>query len=325
MVLITLKTRIRVPAKINLFLAVGPLRADGYHDISTVFHAVSLYDEVTVATTDENGRLGHPAGGRHARVRLSHDAGPEVPADDTNLVVRAAMALISHIGYEAVPHSRAVGVQKEWPLVDLGVEKRIPVAAGMAGGSADAAGTLIAMNRHWELDLPLSELHAIGAKLGADVPFCLYGGSAIGTGTGTDVVPIASRAVFHFVVATSPFTLSTPTVYQVFDQLPPPPLRPIEGVLQALTRGDVHALGAAMKNDLQAAALALRPELAQGLVQLERAGAIRAMVSGSGPTLLGLAESADHARIIAQTCAPFFKSTHVISSTLSGPGWPNEK
>lgn len=324
MVLITLQTQVRVPAKINLHLAVGPLRDDHYHEITTIFHSVSLYDEVTVATTDENGRLGHPAGARHTRVRLSHDAGPEVPGDGSNLVMKAAMALISHVGYTAVPDDLATGEQTHWPLLDLEVTKRIPVAAGMAGGSADAAGTLIALNEHWGLHLPLQDLAQIGAKLGADVPFCLYGGTALGTGTGTDVVPVATRSVFHFVAGTSPYALSTPAVYRAFDTLPTGQAHPVDLVLQAVTRGDAHQLAQAMHNDLEPAAIALQPELAQKRKAMERAGALRAMVSGSGPTMLGLAENAEHAQAIAHACAPFFKSTHVISSTLSGPCWPNQ-
>ncbi|WP_336248849.1 4-(cytidine 5'-diphospho)-2-C-methyl-D-erythritol kinase [Stomatohabitans albus] len=322
--LITLETHVRVPAKINLHLAVGPLRDDRYHEITTIFHTVSLFDDVTVVTTDENGRLGHPAGARHSRVRLSHNAGPEVPGDGSNLMVRAATALIAHVGYTAVPDSLAVGEQEDWPLLDLGVCKQIPVAAGMAGGSADAAGTLLALNRHWDLHLSLDTLASIGATLGADVPFCLYGGTALGTGTGSDVVPVATRSVFHFVAGTSNLSLATPAVYAAFDQLPPPQPHPVDEVLQAVTAGDVARLAEAMSNDLEPAAIALRPEIAHQLKAMERAGALRAMVSGSGPTILGLAEDAGHAQTIAQECAPLFKSTHVISSTLSGPYWPNQ-
>lgn len=323
MVLIRVETPICVPAKINLHLAVGPLRDDRYHEITTIFHTVSLYDDVAVSTTDENGRLGHPAGARHSRVRLSHDAGPEVPGDASNLMVRAAMALISYVGYTAVPDALASGDQQDWPLLDLSVTKRIPVAAGMAGGSADAAGTLLALNAHWQLDLPLDTLATIGSTLGADVPFCLYGGTALGTGTGADVVPIATNSVFTFVAGTSHAHLSTPAVYKAFDQLEPPAAHPVDGVLQAVTTGDVERLGAAMRNDLEPAAIALYPELAEKIATMETAGALRAMVSGSGPTILGLARNAVHAQEIAEAAAPFFKSTHVISSTLSGPRWPN--
>lgn len=322
--LIRVETPICVPAKINLHLAVGPLRADGYHDITTIFHSVSLFDDITVATTDEYGRLGHPAGARHSRVRLSHDAGPEVPEDASNLMVKAAMALIHHVGFTAVPEALATGVQQDWPLVDLSVTKRIPVAAGMAGGSADAAGTLLALNQHWQLNLPIERLAEIGATLGADVPFCLYGGTALGTGTGTEVVPVATRSVFHFVAATSPTSLATPAVYSAFDRLPTPSPQPVDRVLQAITAGNPEQLAVAMHNDLELAAIALQPDLAKKIEVMEEAGALRAMVSGSGPTILGLAEDAAHAEAIATASAPFFKSTHVISSTLGGPRWPNQ-
>lgn len=322
--LITVETPIRVPAKINLHLAVGPLRDDQYHEITTIFHTVSLFDDVTVATTDENGRLGHPAGARHSRVRLSHDAGPEVPGDASNLMVRAAMALISHVGYTAVPDALAEGDQQDWPLLDLAVTKRIPVAAGMAGGSADAAGTLLALNRHWQLDLPIETLAEIGKMLGADVPFCLYGGTALGTGTGADVVPVATKSVFYFVAGTSNLHLSTPAVYRAFDGLPAPSVYPVDGVLKAVTTGDVDQLAESMHNDLEPAAIALQPELADKIAAMETAGALRAMVSGSGPTILGVARNAVHAQAIAEATAPFFKSTHVISSTLSGLHWPNQ-
>lgn len=258
---------VRAPAKVNLQLAVGAPRPDGYHDLINVFHAVSLCDDVHAAPADgvtvsvEGPRPGAPA--------------PEVPLDGTNLAVRAAHALAEHVGLPAEVH--------------LTIRKRIPVAGGMAGGSADAAAALLACDALWGTGLPRDELEELAAGLGADVPFALAGGTAVGVGRGDRLTPVLGRGQFHWVFAIAEGGLSTPAVYAECDRLRGAAAgevtpEPDEALMTALRRGDAKALGRALSNDLQDAALALRPALAQTLAAGVEHGALGAVVSGSGPT-----------------------------------------
>ncbi|MBP2705372.1 4-(cytidine 5'-diphospho)-2-C-methyl-D-erythritol kinase [Microbispora sp. RL4-1S] len=277
---------VRVPAKVNLQLAVGPLRDDGYHDLVNVFHAVSLFDEVTAAEPDRAGAADRPV-----RVRVEGEWAADVPASDDNLAVRAAAALAARAGrsYRA----------------DLLIRKTIPVAGGMAGGSADAAAALVACNELWGLGLPLPDLMEIGADIGSDVPFALLGGTAVGTGRGERLTALETSGVFHWVFALADGGLSTPRVYGECDRLRAeagaavPWPRVSEPLLAALREGDAPALGRTLSNDLQPAALALRPSLAATLRVGRDAGALGAIVSGSGPTCAFLAESAEHAGALA--------------------------
>lgn len=261
--------RVRVAGKINLALRSGPLRADGYHSLATVFQAVSLFDEV-------DARWARPG---QISVQVLGDQADLVPTDDTNLAVRAARLLRDLVA------SKPVGV-------DLTIRKAIPVTGGMAGGSADAAAALLACAVLWDLDVSPEEMRALGARLGADVPFCLTGGSALGTDRGDQLAPVLSRGSYHWVLAFGEGELSTPAVFAKFDELGlattgnfevPPEL------LNALVSGDPHALGEHLVNDLQAAAIALRPELARVLEAGTALGAVGAIVSGSGPTVAFLA------------------------------------
>ncbi|GAA0399717.1 4-(cytidine 5'-diphospho)-2-C-methyl-D-erythritol kinase [Microbispora corallina] len=278
---------VRVPAKVNLQLAVGPLREDGYHDLVNVFHAVSLFDEVTASEPADGD-----AGEAPLRVRVEGESAGEVPAGDDNLAVRAARALARWAGrsYRA----------------DLLIRKSIPVAGGMAGGSADAAAALVACNELWGLGLPLGDLMEIGADIGSDVPFALLGGTAVGTGRGERLTPLPTSGVFHWVFALAGGGLSTPRVYGECDRLreeaggPVPLPTASDDLLAALRKGDPHALGRALTNDLQPAALELRPALAATLDAGRAAGALGALVSGSGPTCAFLAESAEHAAALAK-------------------------
>ncbi|MGQ0626375.1 MAG: 4-(cytidine 5'-diphospho)-2-C-methyl-D-erythritol kinase [Sporichthyaceae bacterium] len=262
---------VRAPAKVNLQLAVGPLGRDGYHDLATIFCAVALYDEVTAA----------PA---HALTVETYDATKgaameEVPTDATNLAVRAALALADWAGIE--------------PHVDLTIRKRIPVAGGMAGGSANAAAALIACDALWGTECPRGELAEIAATLGADVPFALLGGVAMGLGRGEHLTPVLVRGEFHWVFAIANEGLSTPAVYAECDRLraagrvplPTPRRSADQGVLAALSGGDPRALGAALSNDLQDATLSLRPELTATLDGGLAQGALGAIICGSGPTV----------------------------------------
>jgi 4-diphosphocytidyl-2-C-methyl-D-erythritol kinase len=276
----TAAVTVRVPAKVNLQLAVGPARSDGFHELANVFLAVGLYDEITVSPADE------------LRLTCSGPGADEVPLDGSNLAARAAVALAERTGRE--------------PAVHIHIAKDIPVAGGMAGGSADGAGALLACDALWGTGASRTELLEICAGLGSDVPFSLVGGAALGTGRGERLRPLAVGGTFHWVFALADGGLSTPAVFREFDRLaagsgrPVPPPTVSAELLQALTDGEPAALAAAVGNDLQPAALALRPALADALAAGTKAGALAALVSGSGPTTAFLAEDAAAARTIAK-------------------------
>jgi 4-diphosphocytidyl-2-C-methyl-D-erythritol kinase len=268
--------RVRAPAKINLQLTVGARRADGYHDLATVFQAVSLYDEVVVTDSTE------------LRVTADGDediAVGDVPVDETNLAARAAILLAERLGVE--------------PLVHLHLHKGIPVAGGMAGGSADAAAALVACDALWGGALSRDALHSLAARLGSDVPFALGGGSSIGYGRGELLTPVLGRGRFEWVLALAADGLSTPAVYAECDRmrtgrvLPAP--RVSDELMAALRSGDPGALGHALRNDLQPAACSLYPELRRTLVAGDEHGALGGVVSGSGPTVALLARDTEHA------------------------------
>lgn len=305
--------RVRVPAKVNLFLAVRGVRDDGYHELVTVFQTVGIHDELTLRLDAAGGV--HPALRRFMDVRLRHDAGAGVPDGDENLAVRAARLLLAHVSGE--PDGEHDGLDA--PVTDVELRKTIPVAAGMAGGSADAAGVLVGLNELWEAGLDRTELRAIGAELGADVPFCVTGGTALATGTGTAVAQVLARGTYHWVVGMSDEPLSTPAVYRAFDEVGTPSEVEPDVVLQALRTGDAEVLGAALHNDLEVAAVHLRPELGEALDALRAAGALGAIVSGSGPTVVALAASAEDARRIAERTGDRFDRVAVTSSPAGGP------
>ncbi len=260
--------RVRVAGKVNLALRSGPRREDGYHPLATVFQAVSVFDEVE-ASWAESGRFS---------VRVLGEQAHLVPTDDTNLAVRAARLLAAVVGDPKLG-------------AELVIRKAIPVTGGMAGGSADAAGALLACAVLWDLDISPDELGELGTQLGADVPFCLVGGTALGTGRGDQLAPVLSRGTYHWVLGFSDAELSTPAVFAKFDQLGlcTAPLEVPAELLNALVSGDPAALGRTLTNDLQPAALALRPQLRHVLDAGVEYGAIGAMVSGSGPTVAFLA------------------------------------
>ncbi|MFJ1809871.1 MULTISPECIES: 4-(cytidine 5'-diphospho)-2-C-methyl-D-erythritol kinase [unclassified Streptomyces] len=269
---------VRVPAKVNVQLAVGAARADGFHDLANVFLAVGLYDEVTVT----------PADGLRVTC-VGPDAG-QVPLDRTNLAARAAIALAERYG--------------RTPDVHLHIAKDIPVAGGMAGGSADGAGALLACDALWGTGASREELLGICAELGSDVPFSLVGGAALGTGRGERLTALEAGGSFHWVFAMAERGLSTPAVFREFDRLAegrevPEPVAS-RHLLDALAEGDPDALAATLSNDLQPAALSLFPELADTLAAGRAAGALATLVSGSGPTTAHLARDPDAAVKIAE-------------------------
>jgi 4-diphosphocytidyl-2-C-methyl-D-erythritol kinase len=268
---------VRVPGKLNLYLGVGDLRDDGYHELTTVFHAVSLFDEITVRNADVLSLESSGEG-------FSED-GALLPLDHRNLAWRAAELMADHVG-------RA-------PDVAISMEKSIPVAGGMAGGSADAAAVLVAMNALWELGVPRRDLHALGAELGSDVPFALHGGTALGTGRGEQLATVLARNTFHWVLAFADSGLSTPKVFAEIDRLradttreQPLRLEDPEPLLAALASGDPLELAPLLGNDLQPAALSLDAGLRRTLRAGVDAGALAGIVSGSGPTCAFLCSSA---------------------------------
>lgn len=258
---------VRVPAKVNLELLVGPRRDDGYHHLATVFHAVSLYDDVTVSVADDWG------------VSVSGPLAAGVPLDGRNIAIRAARLLASR--HDVDP-------------VQVDIRKGIPVAGGMAGGSADAAATLVALDHLFDLGLDRDELEEVAAELGSDVPFLVTGGTAVGSGRGELLAPVLARGTYHWVFALGEDGLSTPEVYAECDRLrgdedvPEPVSNP--ALMAALRSGDPHELAPQLANDLQEAAISLRPGLGEVLAAGMEFGALGGIVSGSGPTIAFLVE-----------------------------------
>jgi 4-diphosphocytidyl-2-C-methyl-D-erythritol kinase len=289
---------VRVPAKINLHLAVGELRADGYHDLVTVFQALNLFDEVSVVSTHAGravDRIGAGAPGVELLGDVSEADREAIPVDGSNLAWRAAMALAEVAGRE--------------PDVRIGIRKSIPVAGGMAGGSADAAGTLLALSALWRLDLGREALLEVAATVGSDVAFALHGGTALGTGRGENLVPVLSRHTFHWVVALSDHGLATPSVFGELDRLraaattdnPVRRVGSVEPVLEAVASGEARSLALLLGNDLQAAAVSLDPGLRRTLRAGVSAGALAGVVSGSGPTCVFLcADGPSAVRVAAE-------------------------
>lgn len=262
--------RASASAKINLHLGVGPVRPDGYHPLATVYQALSLRDVVEVRTA---AAWSVQVGGERAGV-----VPLDLPLGEDNLVVRAGRALAAHHGVDAAAAVR--------------IEKTIPVAGGMAGGSADAAAALVALDRLWDLGTSSDDLAGIAASLGSDVPFALVGGTAVGEGRGEVVTPVVDVGTWWWVAVLSGKGLATPSVYRRFDELAravgTPSIPP--GLRDALAAGAAAGLAAHLGNDLQEPALDLRPDLRDVLALGPAVGALAALLSGSGPTCLFLAD-----------------------------------
>jgi len=267
---------VRAPGKVNLHLAVGPVRPNGYHDVTSVLQAVSLYDEVTAAASSDE-----------VTCHVTGEGAADLPRDAGNLGVAAALRL-------AVRTGSAAGVH-------LSIVKGIPVAGGMAGGSADAAAALLACDLLWQTGLDRAEIVEVASLLGSDVPFTLAGGTALATGRGEQVTPVLSHGQFHWVFALAEGGLSTREVYAEHDRRAPLVEVSPDEVLAAVRAGDPVALGKALHNDLQAAALRLRPSLRRTLDAGTEAGALGGVVSGSGPTCAFLARDEPHAVALAAT------------------------
>lgn len=271
----------RAPAKVNLHLSVGQRRPDGFHDLTTVFQAVGLYDDVELTRSDA------------LTVGVSGEGAEDVPVDDRNLAARAVRLIAGHTG--------------ESPDLHVQIRKGIPVAGGCAGGSADAAAALVGCDALWGTGLSRDDLAALGAQLGSDVPFSLHGGTALGTGRGDQLTPVLGQGSYSWVLALSDGGLSTPAVYGQLDTQretgPVGVVRNPADVLSALRQGDAVALGRALGNDLQTAALALKPALRLVLEAGRDLGALGAVVSGSGPTVALLARDEGHAVALSSSLA----------------------
>jgi len=311
------RVTVRAPAKLNLQLAVGPPRGDGYHHLVTVFHAVSLFDEITVEPAARD------------RVTVTGEGADRVPAGRDNLALRAVAALRAEVP------GRAPGVR-------VAITKRIPVAAGLAGGSADAAAALVACNALWGSGLGQAQLVDVAAKVGSDVPFGLLGGTAVGRGRGERLTPaLAPATQYHWVLAFAEGQLSTPEVYAALDRLrareargdeqPPrhqggpggdrPPEATLDaGLMSALRSGDARLVGRTLSNDLQPAALSLCPALRKTLAAGLELGALGALVSGSGPTCAFLAASAKRALDLAVSLSGAGVCRSVARVTGPAPG-----
>jgi 4-diphosphocytidyl-2-C-methyl-D-erythritol kinase len=270
---------VRAAAKINLLLGVGAPRPDGFHTLVTVYQAISLYDDVTVTAAD----------GLTVKTEVAaYIDGSHLPPAGHNIVDRAAALLAAH-------HDRPVGAE-------VRVDKSIPIAGGLAGGSADGAAALLALDRLHDLGTSDEDLLAMAARLGSDVPFALVGATALGEGHGEVITPVADEGSWWWVVVPSEQGLSTPAVYRHHDELRPDAPRapgPPDEILAALASGDPRQLGAALHNDLEQAACDLRPDLARLILEGVDAGGLRGLVSGSGPTCVFLCESGEHARSVA--------------------------
>lgn len=291
---------VRVPGKVNLQLSVGPKRSDGFHEIATVFQAVSLFDDVKVTLTDETDR------DQRFSIEIKADHPHGIPTDKSNLAYVAAELMYKKFDLD--------------DALNISINKSIPVAGGMAGGSANAAGVIVALDALFSLGLSRTEMEEIGSEIGSDVPFSIAGGTAIGTGRGEQLTPALARGSYSWVFALSSNGLSTPAVYGECDRLregmeiSSPQVS--ESLMHALRSADAKALGKALQNDLQPAACSIRPALRLILDVGMDYGALGGIVSGSGPTVAFLAEDEDHALdlVVALT------SSGVVGSVVRASG-----
>ena len=288
---------VRVPGKVNLQLSVGPKESDGFHGVVTVFQAISIYDDVTVTKRE-------PGAGLSIEIAGDHTHG--VPADETNLAVRAARLMCKKYDLGAD--------------LEIKIHKSIPVAGGMAGGSADAAATIVAIDGLFALGLSREEMQKIGSALGSDVPFMLSGGTAVGRGRGDEVTAALSRGAYHWVLAVSSVGLSTPAVYGECDrlragmQIATPHVS--DQLLQSLLTADSVTVGKSLVNDLQPAACSLRPALRLILDVGQEYGALGSIVSGSGPTVAFLVNDEEHGLDLAVALT----SSGVVGSVVRASG-----
>ena len=286
--------RARAAAKVNLGLYVGPVQKNGrYHEVVSVLQSSDIWDELEVEVVPEGLGLEVEGGG--------------LPPDETNLVLVAARELARR--------------SRDLPGARFRLRKGIPVSAGLGGGSADGAAALIALDRLWGLHLPTVNLHAMAAEVGSDVPFCVAGGAGVATGRGDKVREVPSKGSSWWVVGIDHERLSTEDVYDRFDELglaAPLEDRWPDDLLAALAAGDPERLAGALYNDLEPAAFDLLPGLAKSKQRLLEAGALGAIMSGSGPTMLGLCRDEDHATQLARSVRSGFARVEVARGPVPG-------
>ncbi|MFM7014162.1 MAG: 4-(cytidine 5'-diphospho)-2-C-methyl-D-erythritol kinase [Actinomycetota bacterium] len=294
------------PAKVNLFFAVGAFLKDGYHEVASLYQALALREQLSMELSGRN----------HVEFCGPYQSLAEesVPRDDSNLVFLAQKALSEF------------SVELANSKFDFLIKKSVPIAGGMAGGSADAAAALTLIDGRYGLELG-SKLEEIGSSFGADVPFSIRGGTAQGLGRGEVLSPIETSGTLHFVVTPNPVGLATPLVYKQLDlmrieegidvsALAPPTLS--RSLLKAVADANPEALAPLMANDLERAALRLRPELRSVLEAGEEAGALRSMISGSGPSIVHLARNRTDAELIAERLRRASFESIVSYSSQSG-------
>jgi len=286
----SLKVKVLAPAKVNVFLPVGPRRPDGLHNLRSVMQSVSLCDAITIERSPTLTVDVVPAGG--------------APRDDSNLAVRAAQIFPTFDSEHRVA---------------ISIEKQIPMSAGLGGGSADAAATLVGLNRLWVGRRSRKALEEIAADLGADVPFCIRGGTAVASGTGANLSTVPCPKPIWWVVGISGAQLSTADVYREFDRLGGGELEDCSTVIDALAHGDTQRLASSIKNNLERAAISLAPQIEVGRDSLVAAGALRVILAGSGPTWLGLARDERHAFLVAERGRGAFKKVRVAHSLVARP------
>ena len=285
---------VQVPAKVNLQLSVGPKKADGYHEVVTVFQAISLYDTIKISPSDQ------------FQISIKGDYTTGVPLDQSNLIFKAVQLMSEKFDTST--------------SLDFEINKSIPVAGGMAGGSADAAASLLGIDQLYGLGLTKDELAEVAREIGSDVPFMLHGGTAVGRGRGDEITPALSRGTYHWVIAVSSSGLSTPAVYGECDRLrtgldiKAPTLN--DELLQSLLSGDSVRVGKSLNNDLQAAACSLRPALRLILDTGQEYGALGGIVSGSGPSVAFLVADEDHSLDLAVALT----SSGVVGSVARAQG-----
>ncbi|MBO8127795.1 MAG: 4-(cytidine 5'-diphospho)-2-C-methyl-D-erythritol kinase [Peptococcaceae bacterium] len=284
--------KVKAYAKINLFLRVLGRRDDGYHEIVSVMQQLALHD--TLELWPEPGD----------RIRLETNA-PGVPTGPDNLCMRAVMLGAQH-----------TGIRKGLRIV---LHKRIPVAAGLAGGSADAAATLMGLNHLWRLNLTKNELLDLGAAIGSDVPFCLLGGTALARGRGEELQPLLPAPQMGVVLVKAPFGLGAGKVYRHFDSLPSAAGADSEAILRSIQAQDVTGIASCLVNDLQRVVFDLHPGLRQVREDILRAGALAALVSGSGPTLFGVTPDIRQAEEVGEKLRRKGRDVIVTTTASGGP------
>lgn len=283
------------PAKVNLYLKVTGRRRDGYHDLITVMQALTLADVLEVEETEAPG------------ITLTCNR-TDLPAGPDNLVWRAAAGFFAAVGRE--------------PRVRFNLTKRIPLAAGLGGGSSDAGGTLTALNQLLGEPLDQAKLHLLGSSLGADVPFFLSPGPKVGRGIGTDLMPL-SLPPYWYLLVNPGIPVSTARVYRNLDLAY---LKQAGAAWRTSWEGGEPERWLA--NDLETVTLRHHPELGELLVRLKKLGARAAGMSGSGPTLFGLFTEREAAMAAASALRPAFSGWLAVARGLTGEeglsGWEDE-